>query len=95
MGADEREEKRKMKNTLGDLNNYMFTMLERLDDPDMTPEKMELEKQRAQTMVKVGKMIVENANLALRAEEFKAEYAIDRRKKQMPVMLEIHDDKNN
>lgn len=39
-----------MKNTLSDLNNYLFEVLERLTDDDMTEEQMEREIARSKAV---------------------------------------------
>ena len=61
------------KNTLNDLNNHLFLQLERLSDEDLTESELEFEAQRAKAMSLVSSEIISNANLALKAAQFKAE----------------------
>ena len=56
-----------MKNTLGDLNNYLFETLERLTDDDLSPEELDKEIARSEAITKVAETIVHNGELALRA----------------------------
>lgn len=56
------------KNTLMDLNNALFEQMERLNDVDCN---LETEVTRSKAMTDVGKVIVENAKLALEAEKFR------------------------
>ena len=41
-----------IKNTLGDLNNHLFEMMERLNDDDLTDEQLERELRRAEGMTR-------------------------------------------
>lgn len=43
-----------MKNTLTDLNNYLFEALERLTDDDLTEEEMQKEITRSQAVTSVA-----------------------------------------
>ena len=63
-----------MKNTLVDLNGYLFETLERLNLDEISDQELEKEINRAETMVKVADKIISNASVVLRAEELKAEY---------------------
>lgn len=55
-------------NTLNDLNNFLFGQLERLDNPDMTPEELETEIKRTEAMTDVAEQVIKNANTVLAAE---------------------------
>lgn len=55
-------------NTLNDLNNFLFGQLERLDNPDMTPEELETEIKRSEAMTDVSEQVIKNANTVLAAE---------------------------
>lgn len=43
-----------MKNTLTDLNNYLFEQLERLNDDEISEEQLERELRKADSIVKVA-----------------------------------------
>lgn len=62
------------KNKLEDLNNHLFEQLERLNDDDLTDEKIKSEAKRASAMAEISEQIIKNAGLVLKA---KAEYDID------------------
>lgn len=63
-----------MKNTLTDLNNYLFEELERLQDDSLTDEQLEKEIKRSEAVQKVAKTIIENGTLALHAKKHMDEY---------------------
>ena len=57
-------------NTLGDLNNFLFGQLERLDNPDLSNDELEVEIKRSEAMNKIAKSIVDNGQLVLNAMKF-------------------------
>lgn len=63
-----------MKNKLTDLNDHMFAQLERLNDETLSGEEIEKEIERSKAVTGISKTIIDNARLALQAEQFKAEY---------------------
>lgn len=63
-----------MKNTLTDLNNYLFESIERLNDDELTDEQLEKEIKRSEAVQKVAKTIIENGSLALQAKKHLDEY---------------------
>lgn len=74
------------KNTLGDLNGYLFEQLEKLNDEDLKGEKLEEELKRNKAITDVAKNIIQNGNLVLQARKFADERLdID---KDSPKMLE-------
>lgn len=79
-----------MKNRLVDLNNHMFEQLERLNDDDLTDEKLEKEIKRSKAMAGIASNIVANAQLALDSQKFIEDHygynSQDRPK--LPEMLE-------
>lgn len=58
-----------MKNKLSDLNNHLFTQLERLNDEDLTGDALVQETQRAKAIVSVAKEIVGGGRLLLDAQK--------------------------
>ena len=75
-----------MKNTLTDLNNYLFEMIERLTDDDLTEEDMNKEITRSKAVTSVASTIISNGELALKAMKHLDEYGKKERK--LPPMLE-------
>lgn len=63
-----------MKNTLGDLNNYLFEQIERLQDDTLTGEELEKEIKRSEAVQGIAKTIIENGALALKAKMHLDEY---------------------
>ena len=66
-------QKQDNQNNLGDLNNYLFNTLKRLDDKNLKGDELKDEILRAKSITDVAAKIVDNANLVLNAEKFKAE----------------------
>ena len=60
-------------NNLGDLNNFLFDEMKRLDNKDLKGDELKDEILRAKSITDVAAKIVDNANLVLNAEKFKAE----------------------
>ena len=56
-----------MKNTLSDLNNYLFEAIERINDDELSMEELDKEN-------KIAKTIIDNGNLALQAKKHFDEY---------------------
>lgn len=63
-----------MKNTLSDLNNYLFEQMERLQDDSLSDEELEKEIKRSNAVQSVAKTIIENGELALKAKKHLDEY---------------------
>lgn len=68
-----------MNNDLTALNNYLFEQLERLNDDELKPEQLEIEIKRAETVAKISKAIVDNADIALKAQKHFDEYEGNRK----------------
>ena len=80
-----------MKNTLTDLNNYLFETLERLTDDGLTEEEMEKEITRSKAVTSVAETIIHNGELALKAIRHAEEYGISGNgsgERKLPAMLE-------
>lgn len=65
---------KKVKNTLNDLNNYLFAEIERLDDESLTEDQLFKETRRAKAIANVSSQIISNANLQLKAIQTSLEY---------------------
>ncbi len=63
-----------MKNSLNDLNNYLFESLERLTDDFINNLELEKELKRADMISKVAKTIIDNANVGLKIKRHLDEY---------------------
>ena len=63
-----------MKNTLSDLNNYLFESIERLNDDELTEEELKKEILRSQAVTEVAEVIVRNGELALKTMQHLNEY---------------------
>ena len=75
-----------IKNTLGDLNGYLFEQLERLNDEDMDEDTLKTELRRSKAVAEVAKQIIENGKLVLDAKKF-----VDKRndaENELPKLLE-------
>jgi hypothetical protein len=73
-----------MKNKLIDLNNHLFSQLERLSDEGITSEQLIKEAERSKVIVGISREIISNARLALDAEIAIGENQI----KRTPEMIE-------
>lgn len=77
-----------MRNTLEDLNNHLFCQLERLNDEDITGEKLHEEITRAKAVSDIATQIISNGSLVLKAREFIHEYGYEKHnKRKLPSML--------
>lgn len=75
-----------IKNTLGDLNGYLFEQLERLNSEDLKGDALEVELRRGKAITEVAAQVIANGKLVLDAQRF-----MDDRndvKGEMPKMLE-------
>lgn len=74
-----------MRNTLSDLNNYLFEALERITDDELTPDELERELNRSEKIVSVAEAVIKNGELALKAIKHADEYGLER--KTLPSLL--------
>lgn len=80
-----------MKNTLSDLNNYLFEAMERLTDDTLSSDQLEQEIKRAESMSKVANQIIQNGELAYRTMVHMDEYGYNVDRNNVPTMLELRD----
>ena len=75
-----------MRNTLVDLNNYLFETLERITDDNLSEEEMQKEITRSQNVANVAEVIIHNGELTLKTVEVLNEYGL-KGYDQLPLML--------
>lgn len=75
-----------MKNTLADLNNYLFEALERLDDDEMTEENFQKEVAKSEAITKVASHIIKAGDLSIRALKVAHDCGIDMSTKKIPLL---------
>lgn len=60
--------------SLRDLNEYLFEALDRISNDELEGEDLDKEINRAEAITKVSKAILDNADVALRAQKHMDEY---------------------
>lgn len=63
---------------LADLNQKLFDRIEALENEELTDEQLEREIKKTESVTKVAEVILENANLALKAQKQFDEYGTGR-----------------
>lgn len=81
-----------MRNTLKDLNDYLFEQLERINDDSLTEKQLEQELRKADSIVKVSDIIVQNGELAFKAMQHFDKYGYNGNDRKAPAMLAFDDD---
>jgi len=76
-----------MKNTLADLNNYLFEQLERLNDDELTDDQLERELKKTDNIVKISEKIIQNGELAFKTMKHMDEYGYGQ-SRAVPKMLD-------
>ncbi len=74
-----------MKNTLTDLNNYLFESIERLQDDNLDAEELEKEIKRSEAVQKIAKTIIDNGALAIQAQRMMYDQGVET-KVAMPLL---------
>lgn len=78
-----------MKNTLSDLNNYLFETLERLMDDELSEEQLQKEITKSQAIVDVAETMIHNGELALKTMQHLNEYGYGENGAPVPALLEV------
>ena len=81
-----------MKNTLMDLNNYLFEQIERINDDELDEDELEMELKKADTIVKVSEKIIQNGELAFKTMKHMDEYGYNSHRA-VPAMLSSGEEK--
>ena len=63
-----------MRTNINDLNEYLFSALDRVTNDDLSPEDLDRELRRADTIVSVAETVIHNGELMLKAMNYAAEY---------------------
>ncbi len=75
-----------MRNTLVDLNNYLFEQIERLQDDSLSEEELNKELKKSDAIAKIGEKIIANGELAFKTMKHMDEYGYGQ-DRQVPVLL--------
>ena len=81
-----------MKNNLSDLNNYLFSMLETIEDDNITNKRLEKELKKAQAICSISSQILKVANVQVSAIKTAEQYRL--LNKDMPALLATKDSAN-
>ena len=81
-----------MKNNLSDLNNHLFSMLETIEDDEMTDKRLEKELKKAQAICSISSQILKVANVQLSAIKTAEQSGL--LNKEMPALLATKDSAN-
>ena len=80
-----------MKNTLTDLNNYLFEQMERLNDETLDGEQLDRELKKTDSIVKVSDKIIQNGELAFKTMQHMDKYGYGMGEKVTPSMLSFRE----
>ena len=64
------------KNKITDLNNLLFAQMERLNEDEITPEQLELEMKRTQSMTNIADKIIESNKVTIEAMKIMAKAGV-------------------
>lgn len=82
-----------MKNTLNDLNNYLFEQIERLNDDSLSEDELNKELKKSDSIIKISEKIIANGELALKTIKHMDEYGYGQQRT-IPNMLSSGEDRN-
>ena len=78
-----------MKNNLSDLNNHLFSMLETIEDDEMTDKRLEKELKKAQAICSISSQILKVASVQLSAIKTAEQCGL--LNKEMPALIATKD----
>ena len=81
-----------MKNNLSDLNNYLFSMLETIEDDNITNKQLEKELKKAQAICSISSQILKVASVQVSAIKTAEQCGL--LNKDMPALLATKDSAN-
>ena len=81
-----------MKNNLSDLNNYLFSMLETIEDDEMTDKRLEKELKKAQMICSISSQILKVASIQISAIKTKEQCGL--LNKDVPALIATKDSAN-
>lgn len=82
-------------NNLGKLNDILFEQLDRMNNTDLKGQELQDEISRADAIIDIGRTIIQNGDLALKAALKKSEGFYVHQGKDAPKMLEAGDPDEN
>nr|DAQ23012.1 MAG TPA: hypothetical protein [Caudoviricetes sp.] len=82
-------------NNLGRLNDILFEQLDRMNNTELKGEELKDEISRADAIIDIGRTIIQNGDLALKAALKKSEGFYVHQGKDAPKMLEAGDTDEN
>lgn len=74
------------KNSLSDLNNYLFQQLDRLNNNELGQESIEREVKRTEAIVSLSEQVIDNAKIALDAAELVAKHGVGKWEDMLPLV---------
>lgn len=64
------------KQSLLDLNDYLFAQLDAISNPDLEGEELETELKKTAAIVNIGQTVINNANVILKANQEARAYSL-------------------
>jgi len=77
-----------MRNTMADLNNYLFEAIERINDDSLDDEGLEREIKRSEAVTNVASAIISNAETQLKAIKHMDEYGYTGTRRMPDVLVD-------
>ena len=77
--------------SLNDLNEYLFTALDRLNNAELKGEKLETEIKRAQAVGNVANQIIGSYALQIKAESMRNGIALDHKPNNVSLIVPVED----